>query len=104
ITDCDPDKDSTPYNGKECDCKNPALKLKTKINNSKYCRLYSNLKTFEYDLALAEGNFPIMANTLLEIIETDGPTKKQIKEYIRLFPDASVSEKAKMTKFLLDKI
>ncbi|MEG6534393.1 ATP-dependent nuclease [Caldifermentibacillus hisashii] len=104
ITDCDPDKDSTPYNGKECDCKNPALKLKTKINNSKYCRLYSNLKTFEYDLALAEGNFPIMANTLLEIIETDGPTKKQIKEYIRLFPDAPVSEKAKMAKYLLDKI
>ncbi|MFD2209131.1 ATP-dependent endonuclease [Virgibacillus halophilus] len=104
ITDCDPVKDSTPFYENQCDCNNSALKLQTNINKSEYCRLFSNLKTFEYDLALHEENFSIMSNILLDIIETEGSVKKQIKENVKLFPSAADSEKAKMAKYLLDKI
>jgi len=53
--------------------KNPALKMKTSINGSLWCRLFSSpLKTFEYDLAMENGNLNPMIDSLLNIIPKRG--------------------------------
>lgn len=104
ITDCDPEQDAIPYIGHVCECKNTAVKLEKLLNNNPYCKLYHNLKTFEYDLALYDNNFVPMAKVFLEIIETEGPIKKQINVDIIRYPKASEHEKAEMAKNLLDRI
>ncbi|MDT8718885.1 AAA family ATPase [Clostridium sp. 19966] len=63
--------------------KNSALELISKINISKYVRLYhSPLKTFEYDLAM-EGNTQIMAKALKDVwYSKNGEVKNKCDEII----------------------
>ncbi|QNU18952.1 AAA family ATPase [Geobacillus zalihae] len=104
ITDCDPKESDTPYVGNECECNNPALKLQMILKDNKYCRLYSNSKTFEYDLALCGNNFLVMVDTFLEILETDGSIREDFEKYKKEFIRKTDSEKAKIAKCLLDRI
>ena len=54
ITDNDPPKESKPTHSHFVKGENPAANLVDIVNKSEWARLYFNdLKTFEYDLAMA---------------------------------------------------
>lgn len=73
ITDCDPKSDDAPTKLSPCLCENK--QSDSSINtHSKNCRVFSNLKTFEYDLALEGNNLSTMANVYLT---TNGSNKKE---------------------------
>ncbi len=52
-------------------------------NNSPKCRLFSNLKTFEYDLAMAGNNLIVMAEVQLALTTTNGSIKTQLEQYVQ---------------------
>lgn len=82
LTDCDPDKESKPIQSNKCECKNPQHDFIEELeNNSSNCRVYSNLKTFEYDLALEGNNLKILSEIFLPFVDTDGNIKNKITEY-----------------------
>lgn len=72
LTDCDPkDKEtSRPTTSEPCDCGNRQSDMS--INStSQNCRVYSNLKTFEYDLALEGANLSLMADVYRSILDSE---------------------------------
>jgi predicted ATP-dependent endonuclease of OLD family len=70
ITDNDPSEEMPT---EHIDGNNPALKLIENINKSEYVKLYpNNLKTFEYDLAMKNGNLNIMLRTISELWPRSG--------------------------------
>jgi predicted ATP-dependent endonuclease of OLD family len=90
LTDNDPIKEAKPTASNPVEGKNPALGLIAKINLSENCRLFSNLKTLEYDLAMEGGNLNIMIPVFLCMLETDGEIRAQYEEKDRI--DWSLSE------------
>ncbi|UKI16669.1 MAG: hypothetical protein L6V87_01920 [Ruminococcus sp.] len=47
------------------------------------CRVYSNLKTFEYDLAIeSHSNARIMLEIILDLITTNGDIADKAQKYI----------------------
>ncbi|AJA70194.1 AAA ATPase domain [Myroides sp. A21] len=106
ITDCDPKTISKPTNSKKCDCNNPQYYLKEEFEmNSKNCRLYSNLKTFEYDLGLLDNNLKVLIQIFDEWLDTDGETKIQLTEWKSLKWDKQTEiEKAEIAYKLLNYI
>ncbi|MCB5288101.1 MAG: AAA family ATPase [Candidatus Cloacimonetes bacterium] len=72
VTDNDPEKTDKPTKDNLAVGKNHALKLINKAKKSPNCRLYTNLKTFEYDLAMEGGNLNVMISVFLEMIDTSG--------------------------------
>ena len=103
ITDNDPDKDSLPTPSKTVDGKNRCLnmikELEEKTDN---CRLFSNLKTFEYDLAFEENNLQEMSKILLETFRTDGELKNKCNELSEKdWSKASEDEKAEAVQWIL---
>ena len=84
ITDCDPEKETKPTHLTKCDCKNPQYTLIEELTkNSDNCRLFSNLKTFEYDLGLEDENLKTMIEIFKEWLDTEGDTKKQLDEWTK---------------------
>lgn len=81
ITDNDPDKTTKPTKNNPEVGKNKALELESKIASSINCRLYPNLKTFEYDLAMEGGNLNPMTKVFAHAISTDGPINKEYVGY-----------------------
>lgn len=84
ITDCDPDTSSKPTSNTKCECENPQYDLIAEFQtNSKNCRIFSNLKTFEYDLGLQDNNL----KTLIEIyngwLDTNGSTKATLANWLQ---------------------
>lgn len=105
ITDNDPEKEALPTPDNPVQGKNHALLLKEKVNASPNCRLYSNLKTFEYDLALEGDNLSLMIEVLLEMLETDGPMRSAYqKRQAKVWTDPSNREKAEIAGRLLNDI
>lgn len=83
VTDCDPAKEAEPHPKKKCTCTNPQLYLKEELaNNSQNCRLFSNLKTFEYDLAMENKNLIPMISIFDSWLDTAGPTQALITEWL----------------------
>ncbi len=102
ITDNDPvdnqDKFINPDNGEEVVKKepatptkdnclpsgNPQIYLKEQLENmTDNCRVYSNLKTFEYDLAIeSHSNARIMLEIILDSITTNGDIADKAQKYI----------------------
>jgi putative ATP-dependent endonuclease of OLD family len=87
ITDCDPsdssEEPSLPTINSPCPCLNPQISLINKLaTNSINCRIYSNLKTFEYDLAMEDSNLKIMCEVYKEMLTTDGSLKATAQTYI----------------------
>lgn len=80
LTDNDPEKGAKPTKNNPVEGKNHALELVEKIQLSENCRLFSNLKTFEYDLAMEGGNLNIMIPVFLCILETDGEIRAEYEE------------------------
>lgn len=83
ITDCDPKKEDKPTTSSPCECNNPQYYLKDELsNNSNYCRLFTNLKTFEYDLAMQGYNLSVMLPIVKDWIDTKGPIKAKLNGWI----------------------
>lgn len=107
ITDNDPPIDSTPTPSRPVPGKNPAIGLRDNINKSTSVRLYSGmLKTFEYDLAMEDGNLNVMLPIAESLIETDGPNKKKMNEHAKTHwgQESDENKKAEASKFWLDHI
>lgn len=106
ITDCDPEKEDKPTFTNTCKCKNPQYFLKEEFeNNSKNCRIYSNLKTFEYDLGILDSNLEILIQIFDKWLDSDGETKKQLKKWKALnWEEQSEIEKAEIAYKLLNYI
>lgn len=71
ITDCDPRKveETKPTLSAPCDCGNTHSKEYADElikNNSATCKIFYNLKTFEYDLGLAGNNLQTLYNIIFE--------------------------------------
>ncbi len=69
ITDCDPQpvKESIPTSGNPCECGNSQSRDYAKElieKGSEHCRIFTNLKTFEYDLALEGNNLRTMYSVI----------------------------------------
>lgn len=106
ITDNDPENDGLPTSETPMIGKNKCLPLiKLLQDNSANCRLYPNLKTFEYDLALAGNNLKAMAGVLKEEFATEGPLKAKAIEYFDTnWNGKSESDKAIAAKWILDRL
>ena len=85
ITDCDPEKDLKPTTDSPMLSKNPQYYLIGELMaQSEYCRLYSNLKTFEYDLGLEKCNIKVMLKIFKNWLDTDGEIKKEIDSWLEI--------------------
>ena len=106
ITDNDPQKESKPTFLNPIEGNNPALGYVSNINKSIWARLYHGwLKTFEYDLAMEEGNMNIMLPIAETLLETDVPIKKTIKKYEETtWSQQGDEEKSEAAFFLLNNI
>lgn len=71
ITDCDPQpvNETKPTPTNPCKCGNTHSTdyvNELLLNNSEYCRIFPNMKTFEYDLGMEENNLQIFYEILFE--------------------------------------
>lgn len=83
ITDNDPDSTLKPSSQDVSIGKNPQLYLIKQLNNmTENCRVFTNIKTFEYDMALNRDNAKIMIEIILENLSTVGDIKKRMNKYL----------------------
>ncbi len=105
LTDNDPEKDKKPIPKEEVEGKNPQLYyIKQLENMTSNCRVYKNLKTFEYDLALSKKNAKYMMEIILENIETEGDKKEKFEEYLDLLEKEERVDKREMAYDILSYI
>lgn len=107
LTDNDPDKETMPTKANQAEGKNSALSLISDAEKSPNCRLFTNLKTFEYDLAMEGGNLNTMIPVFLKMLETNGSIRKAFISYnIKDWSDSSISDddKKKVAFDLLNRI
>jgi putative ATP-dependent endonuclease of the OLD family len=106
LTDNDPETASKPTTQNPEAGKNYQLYMIQDLeNNSQLCRLFSNLKTFEYDLALAGNNIIVMAEVQLALTTTNGPIKTQLQQYTQTnWSQKTPAEKADAAFWLLEHI
>lgn len=103
ITDCDPLKDEKPVPGNLCECKNSQLYLQQELEtNSSHCRLFHNMKTFEYDLAIEGTNLKIMSEAVLSKVITDGSVRQQLEQYVGTdWENVTLTDKSEAAYWLL---
>lgn len=110
LTDNDPEKDKMPTKSSLEKGKNHVLYLEEQLKNmTDNCRLFKNLKTFEYDLGLDIKNLEIMIKVFLELLETDGDIRDEYGNYLDVISkksyDGELEDFLKTTSFkLLKKI
>ena len=105
ITDADPEKTAKPTIENSGKGKNSALNLIKTIEKSDNCRLFSNLKTFEYDLAIEGGNLKPMIDCFLEVLETNGRIRKEYELHANTdWSNADPQKRAEIALDLLNKI
>jgi putative ATP-dependent endonuclease of OLD family len=106
LTDNDPDTASKPTIQSPAVGKNYQLYMIQDLeNNSQQCRLFSNLKTFEYDLAIAGNNLIVMSEVQLSLTTTNGPIKAQLEQYTQTnWSQKTAQEKADAAFWLLEHI
>lgn len=107
VTDCDPIKDSKPIPSELCDCDNPKYYMIEKLeNNCDNCRLFSNLKTFEYDLAMEGDNLRILSASYATYYDEEKPIlSKTAKANSEIkWSEKEDNVKAEKAKWLLDHI
>lgn len=80
ITDCDPETDARPTSVAPTHCVNPQYFLVEELSDHRSCRLFSNLKTFEYDLAIQGNNLGLMSEIYMQLIDTDGSNRQRARE------------------------
>jgi predicted ATP-dependent endonuclease of OLD family len=106
ITDNDPEKELYPTPTNPENGNNRCLYLIEELtSNSENCRLFSNLKTFEYDLAIEGENIKFMNELLLSNFTTDGALKKQSEEYAKVdWTGESIEKKVDAAKWIIDRL
>lgn len=105
ITDNDPDSSLKPTNDSPAEGQNTALKLVETIGRSNNCRLFTNLKTFEYDLAIEGQNLKPMCECFLKILDTNGPIRTEFETHVNTnWSAADELTKAKVAYELLNRI
>lgn len=104
ITDNDPEENAPVKNAK-VEGKNPKLYLVEQLKNmTSNCRVYFNIKTFEYDLALEKANAKIMIELILEQLPTNGPIKKNLESYLEAYKNEEDIEQSKVAYDILNQI
>jgi predicted ATP-dependent endonuclease of OLD family len=83
ITDNDPDSALKPTKTTPAEGHNSALKLIEPVGRSANCRLFPNLKTFEYDLAIEGKNLEPMCKCFLKILDSNGSIRTTFENYTR---------------------
>ncbi|MCQ2996549.1 AAA family ATPase [Pseudomonas syringae] len=85
---------------------NPALAIIPVIEQSQFARLFcGELKTFEYDLAMTEGNLEVMLQVAYDNWPTDGPIKASFEVMLQAdFISMSEATKAEYAYELLERI
>ena len=82
LTDNDPEKEAKPSKDNMIKGNNPKLYLVDQLkNHSANCRMFSNMKTFEYDLAMEGNNIELMIDVFLEELDTDGDVRTKFEYY-----------------------
>jgi len=81
LTDNDPESTEKPTRSNRAIGKNHALKLISKVEMSSNSRLYTNLKTFEYDLGMEDGNLNAMIPVFLDLLDTDGSIRRKFDSH-----------------------
>jgi len=106
ITDCDPEAEMKPTASNPCECKNKHVTLKDEtLSHSKNSRVFTNLKTFEYDLALTGLNIVFLYRVFIPYVGTDGMNKKIAQQYIdKDWGSATEEEKADAAFWFLKRI
>lgn len=106
LTDNDPNTEARPTPEAPQEGKNKQLYLIAELQeHSRNCRLFSNLKTFEYDLAFAGSNLATMSAVQIGLLTTDGDIRAQLTEYNQKnWLEASTQEKADAAFYLLNHI
>lgn len=106
ITDNDPEKRLMPTPDAPERGNNKQLYLIEELaQNSQNCRLFSNMKTFEYDIAFEGNNLAIMSAVQLSLLTTDGEIRRQLTEYTETdWRNSPAQEKATAALYLLNHI
>lgn len=105
LTDNDPGKKSAPKIDEVVEGNNSQLFYIEQLKNmTSNCRVYTNKKTFEYDMALYEENASVMIDVILENLETDGSIKEKFEGYKREIKDKCIANNEKMALDILNQI
>lgn len=85
ITDNDPGPEEKPTQGESIKGKNPQLYLINQLENmTENCRVFTNQKTFEYDMALDKKNAKYMIEIILDNLDTNGTVRTNMENYLKL--------------------
>lgn len=83
LTDNDPPKKSKPTKQHKIKGCNPYLYLEKQLKKmTDNCRVFKNLKTFEYDMALYKDNAKYMLEIIIDNLETNGEIKEKMEYYL----------------------
>lgn len=106
LTDNDPAPEAKPTPAATEAGLNSQLYLISELeHHSDNCRLFSNLKTFEYDLAMEGNNLCIMSEVQLEFVTTNGPIRTTLELYAgKDWTLQTMEEKADAAYYLLNHI
>lgn len=104
ITDSDPEENA-PKKGTDVVGKNPQLFLKEQLKNmTNNCRIFSNLKTFEYDLALEKDNAKKMIEIILDELPTNGPVRNKLNGYLEAYKNNENIDQSEVASDILKQI
>lgn len=104
ITDSD-SKENAPQKGTDVVGKNPQLFLKEQLKNmTNNCRIISNLKTFEYDLALEKDNAKKMIEIILDELPTNGPVRDKLNGYLEAYKNNENIDQSEVASDILKQI
>ena len=104
ITDSDPEENA-PQKGTDVVGKNPQLFLKEQLKNmTNNCRIFSNLKTFEYDLALEKDNAKKMIEIILDELPTNGPVRNKLNGYLEAYKNNENIDQSEVASDILKQI
>jgi putative ATP-dependent endonuclease of OLD family len=106
LTDNDPDPSAMPTLASPVAGNNSQLHLIADLAaNSKLSRLFTNLKTFEYDLGMEGNNLAVMSDVQLSLTKTTGTIKAQLQKYAASdWRKQAVNDKAQASYWLLNHI
>lgn len=105
ITDNDPEKASKPSFEYPEKGENPQMYLSKQLENmTTNCRVFTNLKTFEYDLALEKNNARMMIEILLENLDTDGDIKIKLEKYLTEINEGKIENMGDIASEILCRI
>lgn len=105
LTDNDPSKNAMPKQDKRVKGNNPQLYFIKQLKNmTDNCRVFKNLKTLEYDIALNRENAKCMIEIILDNLETDGEIKEKLENYLDLIEQEKEIESCEMAFDILTQV